>query len=557
MVGFIVLKKESTYICATCRKCMNAMKNYTYHLVAVLTVGIWGLTFISTKVLIGHGLSPQEIFLLRFLIAYMGIWLISPRKLFADNWKDEFWMFLGGMTGGSFYFFTENTALEITLATNVSFIVCTAPLLTTILSLWVYKKEKATRGLMAGSLLALVGVALVVYTEFCYNFVFAKYYYLIGMYERALNIIDKNKLTEEDIRTSELKVEILEALGRYKEALAFSREVVEHTKMLHDEAFNRQINQLRTLHDLNNQEMQAYELQLREQQLHTQRLLMIILLVVSIVLLVMLYIVYKSYRSARRYQRELMKDKEALVESERQLRTAKEIAEHANQMKSTFIANISHEIRTPLNAIVGFSELISDESISAGEKKEFFSIINNNSYLLLNLINDILDLSRLESGNMKFIIEKTSLSDCCRNALASVEHRVFPGVQLTYTPSEDPLHIQTDSIRLQQLLINLLTNACKFTKEGEINLSYQIDEDKQHVRITVTDTGCGIPEDKQKVIFERFEKVDEYAQGTGLGLSISQTIIEHLGGSIQLDPTYKHGARFIVLHPYNPLDNPS
>ena len=156
MVGFIVLKKESTYICATYRKCMNAMKNYTYHLVAVLTVGIWGLTFISTKVLIGHGLSPQEIFLLRFLIAYMGIWLISPRKLFADNWKDEFWMFLGGITGGSFYFFTENTALEITLATNVSFIVCTAPLLTTILSLWIYKKEKATRGLMAGSLLALV-----------------------------------------------------------------------------------------------------------------------------------------------------------------------------------------------------------------------------------------------------------------------------------------------------------------------------------------------------------------------------------------------------------------
>jgi drug/metabolite transporter (DMT)-like permease len=161
--GFNVLKKESTYICATYRKCMNAMKNYTYHLVAVLTVGIWGLTFISTKVLIGHGLSPQEIFLLRFLIAYMGIWLISPRKLFADNWKDEFWMFLGGITGGSFYFFTENTALEITLATNVSFIVCTAPLLTTILSLWIYKKEKATRGLMAGSLLALVGVALVVY----------------------------------------------------------------------------------------------------------------------------------------------------------------------------------------------------------------------------------------------------------------------------------------------------------------------------------------------------------------------------------------------------------
>lgn len=142
---------------------MHTTKNYIYHLIAILTVGIWGLTFISTKVLIEHGLSPQEIFLLRFLMAYLGIWFISPHKLFADNWKDELWLLWGGVTGGSFYFFTENTALEITLATNVAFIVCTAPLLTTILSLLIYKKEKATAGLVGGSLLALVGVALVVY----------------------------------------------------------------------------------------------------------------------------------------------------------------------------------------------------------------------------------------------------------------------------------------------------------------------------------------------------------------------------------------------------------
>lgn len=142
---------------------MNTKKGYTYHVIAILVVGIWGLTFISTKVLIGNGLSPQGIFFLRFLIAYLGIWLISPRKLFADNWKDELWLLLGGVTGGSLYFFTENTALEITLATNVAFIVCTAPLLTTILSLMIYKKEKATRGLIGGSVLALVGVALVVY----------------------------------------------------------------------------------------------------------------------------------------------------------------------------------------------------------------------------------------------------------------------------------------------------------------------------------------------------------------------------------------------------------
>lgn len=142
---------------------MNTKNSYTYHLIAILVVGIWGLTFISTKVLIGHGLSPQEIFLLRFLIAYLGIWFISPRKLFADNWKDEGWLVLGGITGGSLYFLTENMALGITMATNVAFIVCTAPLLTTLLSLLIYKKEKATGNLIGGSLLALVGVALVVY----------------------------------------------------------------------------------------------------------------------------------------------------------------------------------------------------------------------------------------------------------------------------------------------------------------------------------------------------------------------------------------------------------
>lgn len=137
--------------------------NYIYHLIAIAIVSIWGLTFISTKVLIGDGLTPQEIFLLRFIIAYIGIWFISPRRLFAKSWKDEGWLLLGGLTGGSFYFLTENTALGITLACNVAFIVCTTPLLTTILALLIYKKERGTPMLIGGSLIALAGVALVVY----------------------------------------------------------------------------------------------------------------------------------------------------------------------------------------------------------------------------------------------------------------------------------------------------------------------------------------------------------------------------------------------------------
>ena len=353
------------------------------------------------------------------------------------------------------------------------------------------------------------------------------YYWKEKDYRHALSAVNLALKINRDLDKLEMKKAILQSSGQLQEAVTIYEEIINKTETINMDAFDRQIEQLRVLNDLNDMEKQDRELKLKSEQEALKQKQIVVSIGLLLVLMGLLYMLWRIYMHTKRLRNELLQEKDSLIASEKQLRVVTKEAEAANKKKSAFIANISHEIRTPLNAIVGFSELISDESISAGEKKEFFSIINNNSYLLLNLINDILDLSRLESGNMKFIIEKTSLSDCCRNALASVEHRVFPGVQLTYTPSEDPLHIQTDSIRLQQLLINLLTNACKFTKEGEINLSYQIDEDKQHVRITVTDTGCGIPEDKQKVIFERFEKVDEYAQGTGLGLSISQTIIEH------------------------------
>lgn len=134
-----------------------------YHLLAILTVAVWGTTFISTKILIENGLSPQEIFLLRFVIAYVGIWLLSPRKLLADSWKDELWFLLAGLTGGTLYFLTENTALSLTQTTNVAFIICTTPLLTTGLSLLLYRQEKAEKGLLAGSLVALAGVGMLIF----------------------------------------------------------------------------------------------------------------------------------------------------------------------------------------------------------------------------------------------------------------------------------------------------------------------------------------------------------------------------------------------------------
>ncbi len=140
---------------------MKGWKKYSWHLIALFVVCVWSVTYISTKVLINNGLSPQEIFFLRFLIAYLGIWFISPRRLFADNLKDEARCLFLGITGGSFYFFTENTALRFTLATNVAFILCTLPLITAVLTLLIYKQERASHKLIMGSLLAFVGVALV------------------------------------------------------------------------------------------------------------------------------------------------------------------------------------------------------------------------------------------------------------------------------------------------------------------------------------------------------------------------------------------------------------
>ena len=228
-----------------------------------------------------------------------------------------------------------------------------------------------------------------------------------------------------------------------------------------------------------------------------------------LVLMGLLYMLWRIYMHTKRLRNELLQEKDSLTASEKQLRVVTKEAEAANKKKSAFIANISHEVRTPLNAIVGFSELLASSEYSEEEKIRFAGEVNHSSELLLNLVNDVLDLSRLESGKIKFSVKPNDLVACCQRALDSIRHRVKPGVRLTFTPSIESYTLNTDALRLQQLLTNLLSNAAKFTSEGEINLSFTVDEGKEEVRFSVTDTGCGIPEDKCEKIFERFEKLDD------------------------------------------------
>ena len=237
-----------------------------------------------------------------------------------------------------------------------------------------------------------------------------------------------------------------------------------------------------------------------------------------------------------------------MIETTESLRVAKEQAEESNRLKTSFVANISHEIRTPLNAIVGFADLLQDAD--EAERNEYLKIIKNNTDMLLGLVNDVLDLSRLESDSFSVILEDCDLSECCQNAQERIRHRVQPGVKLGFTASDDHFILKTDDLRLQQLLNNLLSNAVKFTEQGEINLDYRVDRENRQVVFTVTDTGCGIPLDKQEVIFDRFAKVNEFIPGAGLGLPIARTIAIRLGGTLTVDPDYDKGARFIFVHPF-------
>ncbi len=317
--------------------------------------------------------------------------------------------------------------------------------------------------------------------------------------------------------------------GKAMDACRLYQELYPTVDTLTAEGYARQIGILRAKYQID-------QMELANKEEHSK--LITGILTGSILLLLMFIVITIVLRRQR----------QKITLSTQRLERLRTDAENATSAKSIFLSNMSHEIRTPLNALSGFSSLLTEEGLDDDTRRQCNEVILQNSELLLKLINDVIDLSSLEFGKIQFSIGRYDVVSICRNVADTVSKIKQTQAEIYFTTELESMEIETDDSRLQQVLINLLINATKFTPQGSITLELK-KQSEQELLFSVTDTGCGIPKDKQAAIFQRFEKLNENAQGSGLGLSICQLIIEHIGGRIWIDPDYTGGSRFFFTHP--------
>lgn len=363
----------------------------------------------------------------------------------------------------------------------------------------------------------------------------AEYAEATGDYEKALQLyIEIARKTDNiDVYNNYLTLhkaiaQLYKKLGRYKDACETYHAIKDTRDSINAHNYSSQINLLRTIYQVdrlgvNNQE---------------QKNRILFYLIVGGVLILTIFIFFVLH---------IKQENKHLAISRLILNEARKSAAKSIRTKSLFLSNMSHEIRTPLNALSGFSAILTDSNIDNEMRKQCNDIIRQNSDLLLKLIDDVVDLSSLERGKMQFYSGVHDAVFICRNVIDTVDKIKQTAATVVFETSLKKLELYTDEARLQQLLINLLINATKFTTEGSITLS--LEEQDGTAIFSVTDTGCGIAPEQQNKIFNRFEKIDENAQGSGLGLSICQLIVEHFGGKIWIDSEYKNGSRFVFTHP--------
>lgn len=372
------------------------------------------------------------------------------------------------------------------------------------------------------------------YPFFCYakgQYSEAKgeYHLAIQYYDRILKEIRQKMRSVNYLKVAYAKANLLVKVGKEAEAARLYDEISIVTDSVVAPSYAHRINNLRASYRENRMKV--------ENKAEFNRIFMGGVFIGIIVLIVILYLALHIWKQNKK-----------IIESKRRLEQSRLNAENAVKTKSLLLSNMSHEIRTPLTALSGFTGLLTDQQLDAETRQQCGEIIQQNSELLLKLINDVIDLSNLEVGDMKFNFAFCDAVLVCQNVIDSVNKVKQTRAEVRFVTSLHSLMLYTDHARLQQLLINLLINATKFTPEGSITLEVQR-QTEQVALFSVTDTGCGIPLNQQDKIFNRFEKLNEGVQGTGLGLSICQLIIEHIGGKIWIDSTYTSGCRFCFTHP--------
>ena len=381
------------------------------------------------------------------------------------------------------------------------------------------------------------------YTAACYRALAADYHdkekadEALALYNQLLEVVSNNKRSLEYRWICAEKIYLYKLLGHFDEACQIYKELYSVTDTLASKSYIRQINALKATY-------QVDEIELENKAQQNKMVVVLIFIGLGLLTFISMLAIW------------LRRQKKVVVMSTETLEQLRHNAENATRAKSIFLSNMSHEIRTPLNALSGFSALLTEEGLDDSTRRQCTDIIQQNSELLLKLINDVIDLSSLEFGKMQFSIAEHDAVATCRNVTDTVGKVKQTQAELLLETSLEELYIETDDSRLQQVLINLLINATKFTPDGSITLKLEKQSEKMAL-FSVTDTGCGIPKEKQASIFQRFEKLDENAQGSGLGLSICQLIIEHIGGKIWIDPDYTGGSRFVFTHPIHQTRNNS
>lgn len=377
------------------------------------------------------------------------------------------------------------------------------------------------------------------------------YSILIGHYEEAESLCNEIDPDCSDRNILLDRVKCYKSMGKYSQATDCLERYIHLVDSLNSIDANIAFGEFATMLDVNklNQEKNSLELTVKEEKLQKIRYVTFCLIAILLVGAILYIRVFRLNKKLKQSEKNLLDKNKALLEAEIKILQEKEKAEKASSMKSAFIQNISHEIRTPLNSILGFSQVLTELLNDNEQVKEFTDMIVTQSDNLLKLVGDVIEISKLDSITEEIPTDKVDINAMCHMAIERVSNQINEQVHVELVPGESKAFINSNEQMILIVLTNLLHNAAKFTEEGNIKIEYKWSEDREWMQIQVTDTGIGIPEEKQEMVFERFVKLDEFKQGFGLGLSISRLSAQLLGGSLVFDKTYQKGCRIIFTLP--------